>query len=152
MTALIKRLIPGLMLCMIMAPVSACSQQTVAGLMEEYLWQNRVLLVFTPAVDDADYTAQKKMFRNTGAEFDERDLVTWEFIYGERVMVDGATKPHLATQRFYTAYDMDPASFGVILLGKDGTEKLREGVPVAAAELFGLIDSMPMRQNEMNEE
>jgi len=40
-------------------------------------------------------------------------------------------------------------SFQVLLIGKDGGVKLRSSEPVSMKDLFGLIDSMPMRQQEM---
>ena len=40
-------------------------------------------------------------------------------------------------------------TFEVILVGKDGGVKLRRGQPVAASEISALIDTMPMRQEEM---
>lgn len=39
--------------------------------------------------------------------------------------------------------------FLVLLFGKDGGEKLRSSQPVSAEDLFGLIDGMPMRRQEM---
>jgi len=39
--------------------------------------------------------------------------------------------------------------FQVLLIGKDGGVKLRSSEPVSMKDLFGLIDSMPMRQQEM---
>ena len=41
------------------------------------------------------------------------------------------------------------ADFTVLLVGKDGRVKLRREQPVAASEITALIDTMPMRQNEM---
>lgn len=40
-------------------------------------------------------------------------------------------------------------AFEVLLVGKDGTVKLRSDKPVAASEINALIDTMPMRQEEM---
>ena len=40
-------------------------------------------------------------------------------------------------------------AFAATLVGKDGGEKLSSGEPVAAAEIFSLIDSMPMRRSQM---
>lgn len=40
-------------------------------------------------------------------------------------------------------------NFEVILVGLDGTVKLRQNQPVSTDKLFSLIDSMPMRQREM---
>ncbi len=42
-------------------------------------------------------------------------------------------------------------TFTVILIGKDGTEKLRSQRPLTLDRLFGTIDSMPMRRHEMRE-
>jgi len=44
-----------------------------------------------------------------------------------------------------------PAAFSVVLIGKDGGEKFQQTTPLAPAELFALVDAMPMRQAEMNE-
>ena len=46
-------------------------------------------------------------------------------------------------------YRIKPGDFTVLLLGKDGGVKLRRHAPVSFAELAGLIDSMPMRQEEL---
>ncbi len=40
-------------------------------------------------------------------------------------------------------------AFEVLLVGKDGGVKLRRDKPVAASEIIALIDTMPMRRNEM---
>ena len=40
-------------------------------------------------------------------------------------------------------------TFEVLLVGKDGGVKLRRDEPVAASEIIALIDTMPMRRNEM---
>ncbi len=40
-------------------------------------------------------------------------------------------------------------SFTVILVGKDGGEKFRTHTPVTIKKLNALIDSMPMRQQEV---
>lgn len=42
--------------------------------------------------------------------------------------------------------------FEVILIGLDGTIKLNQNKPVSTDKLFGLIDSMPMRQREMRQQ
>jgi len=36
----------------------------------------------------------------------------------------------------------------VVLIGKDGGEKLRSAQPITAERLFATIDAMPMRQSE----
>ena len=39
--------------------------------------------------------------------------------------------------------------FTFILVGKDGGEKMRTDTVVSTAQLFAIIDAMPMRKNEM---
>jgi len=48
-------------------------------------------------------------------------------------------------------FDIRPGQFTVILIGKDGEEKLRSMGQVSMEELFSLIDAMPMRQSEIRE-
>ena len=46
-------------------------------------------------------------------------------------------------------YYVQAGLFTVILLGKDGTEKLRTDKILYPQKLFAIIDAMPMRQAEM---
>ncbi len=50
-----------------------------------------------------------------------------------------------ARRRFHVR----PNDFTVILIGKDGGEKLRSHQPVSLDILRSTIDAMPMRQEEM---
>jgi len=48
-------------------------------------------------------------------------------------------------------FGVDKENFRVILVGKDGGVKRSDTTPVKATALFGQIDTMPMRQQEMQE-
>ena len=51
-------------------------------------------------------------------------------------------------RRLRTQFGIGPNSFSVVLIGKDGGEKLRvNGVPDLQA-IYAVIDGMPMRQRE----
>ncbi len=55
-----------------------------------------------------------------------------------------------AARRLLPALAIGPqVAFEVLLVGKDGTVKLARDAPVATAEITALIDTMPMRQQEM---
>ena len=45
-------------------------------------------------------------------------------------------------------YGLDQNSFSVLLIGKDGGEKYRTSEIPDLAEMFALIDTMPMRRAE----
>jgi hypothetical protein len=46
-------------------------------------------------------------------------------------------------------FNLAKADFALLLIGKDGLEKLRSREVVSPETLFRLVDSMPMRQEEM---
>ena len=52
-------------------------------------------------------------------------------------------------QPWFNRYRLDTARFTAVLIGKDGGEKFRSNEPVRPAQLFAIIDAMPMRQAEL---
>ncbi len=127
------------------------SQSPVAGndLLERYTWQSRVLLVFTPNRDHPGFIAQQKILDASAAELKDRDLVVLQLLPGHSVTIDGKPSSAISADSIYRDFSIDPASFKVLLIGKDGTLKLTRTSTVNSKELFDLIDSMPMRQLEM---
>lgn len=123
----------------------------VSALMADYQWQNRVLLVFAPDAEHGALAEQSANLSGMGADLGARDLVVWQLVDQEPAVVNGAIAPDLASQLFYDHFSIGNGEFTVILLGKDGTEKLKQAQPVTADGLFSLIDAMPMRQREMRE-
>ena len=49
----------------------------------------------------------------------------------------------------YKKYKIEPGSFTIVLIGKDNTEKYRSDTVIAIAQLFSIIDAMPMRKAEI---
>lgn len=45
-------------------------------------------------------------------------------------------------------FTVPSGTFTLVLVGKDGGVKMTEARPVPLAEIFALLDSMPMRQQE----
>ncbi len=130
---------------------NACAAPDVETLMEQHLWQDRVLLIFAAHMDNKSYVQQRKILDQNKTGFEARNLSTWAFIDMEFVKQNGKVLPHMATKPFYKHYNVRTADFTIILIGKDGTEKLRQSEPISAEKLFSIIDAMPMRQREINE-
>ncbi len=84
----------------------------------------RQLLVRTPSVEDPRFLRQAGWLVAVWRGLRERDL-------------EIAVQPAAG------------GTFEVVLIGRDGGEKLRANAPVPPAELFALIDTMPMRRAEM---
>ncbi len=108
---------------------------------------NRVLLVIAPSDADPRFKRQLALLRGHAAEMKERDLVLVA-----NLVHAGPPAPYLvdndalATRHRFHVEDGD---FAVLLLGKDGDEKLRSATPIPMARLNRTIDAMPMRQQEM---
>jgi hypothetical protein len=117
----------------------------------DYLWKNRLLLIFSPSESYTDHRVQKGELEKQMAEVVDRDLIVFEiFVKGEsRIGKSPIANPMAESLR--SKFDVKPEDFAVLLIGKDGGEKLRSTEHIHVEEIFSLIDAMPMRQSEMRE-
>lgn len=95
---------------------------------------HRHLLLFAPSADDDRLARIERDLREHATAVSHRDLV-----------VHRAAPTDPASLR--DAWDVPADAFCLILVGKDGGEKLRRDEPVELSEIFALIDSMPMRRH-----
>ena len=102
--------------------------------LNQYLWKNRIILTFAEDEDHPDLIKLKAEMKENNCEILNRDLLHFHFSN------DGKTVNHIAT--------IDQ-SFRILLIGKDGGIKYESNQYVSLIQLFELIDSMPMRQDEM---
>ena len=80
----------------------------------------------------------------------ERDIVVI-FVIEDAVSTKGRPAGPVSAVDLREVYGALPHEFRVVLVGKDGGVKLRQEEPISAADLFALIDSMPMRKQEMRQ-
>ena len=120
--------------------------------MQRFEWQNRPLLVFAPDRDDTALDRQIEIAESHAAGWRERDMVTIVIAGDRPVTVDGTRAKDLVNDSLRQRYRVRGDSFAAILVGKDGTEKLRHVRPIAASKLFQTIDAMPMRRREIREQ
>ena len=118
--------------------------------LDGYRWQNRLLLVFAPDADSALYRRQQEMLLVAERGLNERDMVII-FVIRDAVSTKGRPAAPVAAVDLRDAYGVLPHEFRVVLIGKDGGVKLRQEEPISMADLFALIDSMPMRKQEMGQ-
>ena len=115
-------------------------------------WKNRILILFSPSASDRAHRLQKQELESRSREVIERDLVVLEILEqgssraGDRVLSKNAV------ESIRRRFDVRAGAFQLILIGKDGAVKLRSDQPGTAKDIFGLIDSMPMRRQEMEGE
>ncbi len=113
----------------------------LAEILRASRYQQRVLLLTAPSAQDADFQRQTALLVAGQAALKARDV---------RVVSAPFDQLSAADQRLLTLeLRLGASAFCVLLLGKDGGEKLRRVRPVTVAELTVLIDQMPMRRQEM---
>lgn len=112
--------------------------------------KHRLVLIFGDAMNEA-IADQADRIHARQAEADDRDMMVLTVVGG--IVSDGQIMGGLPTANAMRRQFRieEGAPFTVILVGKDGQEKLRDSQPVAADALFDLIDTMPMRRKEVRE-
>lgn len=121
------------------------SGSAAADVLAAYRWKNRPVLVFAPE-GDARLHEQAGRFAAEQGKKRERDIVLIEIVGGS-ARADGQAAPYARTLR--RRFGVEDAEFAVILVGKDGTEKMRVGEVTEPYAFYDLIDTMPMRHQEM---
>jgi len=134
----------------IMARAGFGQSQTMIDL-DTHRWRNRLLLVFAPSEDDERYRALRRELQRQEHEIVDRDLLIFHILESGESRLADSLIDHQSAASLRNRFSVNPGQFLVVLIGKDGGEKLRRGGEVDITEIFSLIDSMPMRQREIRE-
>ena len=131
-----------LTLCALTATAwASAAPPTLAQTLKARRWQKRVLLLLAPTATTPDYIRQKALLNAASAELRERDFLVLDVL---------ADQLSAADQRFLQQeFQLSAKQFAVVLIGKDGGVKRTEARPIGPKELFGTVDKMPMRRQEM---
>jgi hypothetical protein len=145
--AAMKRIIPlviaGLFTTMAMAetptpaPEEMLFKPAVMQDLSEFRWKKRPVLVFADSAEDPAFIEQMDLLEARKEELVARDVI---------VLTD--TDP---AARSPLRLSMRPRGFMLMLVGKDGGNKLRKPFPWSVREISRSIDKMPMRQREIRE-
>ena len=147
--------------------------------LERHEWKQRLILIFAPSPKHEAYVRQRRSLSGMDGEgaiyegermeqaLRERDLLSYHVMppgiqgsqiegisRGVRTEEETTWRPlnDDAARELRERFDVGEEDFQVILVGKDGTEKLRKKGEVLEPErLFEVIDAMPMRKREMRE-
>ena len=128
--------------CATIMSALASAADKVAEHYDEFTWQNRLLVIKLSAQAEVDVTELERF----KAEIDERDIL-WFKIEGQNL---SSNSNRGLSQGFLASLDrlLDEPSTQVVLIGKDGGVKYRSNA-LQLSVIFDLIDSMPMRQYEI---
>ncbi|GGH30521.1 protein of unknown function [Cribrihabitans marinus] len=105
--------------------------------LSEFLWINRPVIVFADTPADPRFQEQIKALTEGAEMMIERDVV---------VLTD--TDPDTLSP---LRKKLRPRGFQLVLVGKDGSVKLRKPSPWSVREISRSIDKTPMRQREIRD-
>lgn len=117
--------------------------------LSQFQWKNRLLFLFAPSRDHPLFKKLHQSLLSQKAEVADRDLIIFEILEsGPSRMNTNDLDPQTA-HSLRKKFDTPLGEFTVILVGKDGGVKLKRQSQTQLTDIFALIDSMPMRQEEM---
>lgn len=121
----------------ILTRIAVTTNDVEAAPLDEFRWKNRVLVVVAPLGDPA--AEQRRRIYNSAVKgMSKRAIVLSE-------AVDGSER----SRQIRSLLGASGKRFQVFLVGKDGNTAISDDRPVSAGYLFGKVDAMPMRRDEM---
>lgn len=145
------RIFLTLLFLMISANSMAQTTESIEKTPSDFRWENRILIVIAESESDSLYNVQLSQFEGRNDGFDDRDLIIFHIFRDGTSRLDEQPLKQSSADGILNKYGSDRSGFKILLIGKDGGVKLENESPVAVKDIFGLIDSMPMRQREMRE-
>lgn len=125
---------------LLLGSVALAQTKPLKTLLREKRDERRVLLFYgTPS---GGLTEQQRNLQAAQSDLDDRDM--------DVILLDASSIAAADRQFLEQTYKLNPKlSFTGWLIGKDGGVKETYRHPVDPAQLFGLVDKMPMRRIEM---
>ena len=127
-----------LILLLIIFPVMLINSSPL----DKYLWKNRVVVTFSPSKNNTERNYFVNSINRNLCKFNSRNIIHIDFIFKENDQ---------EIENFESSFEnisLSSSEFRLILIGKDGGIKLNSR-KISLEEMFSLIDTMPMRQEEM---
>lgn len=117
---------------------------------EKHKWDKRVLVINARSASSVGYKRQEELFNKGKLGMKERDLVIYKLYPDHWIGPDGNLSQEEALS-IREVYQIPKDTFMVLLIGKDGSIKMKTDDLVSARDIFALIDQMPMRRREMRD-
>jgi hypothetical protein len=117
----------------------------------QFKWKNRLLFLFAEDANDPFFKNLQSQIMDQKDEVADRDLIVFEVPAQGPARMNTSPLDRMEADSIRNHFDIPGNTFSLILVGKDGGIKLKRKDRVDLSDVFGLIDSMPMRQREMQQ-
>ena len=122
---------------------------TVDTMLSAYLWKNRPLILFSPSPENPSFISALNGLSKRMEHATDRHMVIIEVLGNGDVRRGGKLDHQHDADALRRRFSVPKGELTAVLIGKDGSVKLRQSGNVDWDEIFALIDTMPMRQREM---
>jgi len=119
------------------------------SVLDPYRWHNRLLMIFTPNLENSELKSLLSQVKQDQCAFKERDLVMGLIVRNGTSQIGDTALSPTSTKDIRQFFSVEEREFSTILIGKDGYEKLRFTRAPNLKQVFSTIDQMPMRRQEM---
>ena len=143
------RTVIGLALAFWMTLFAYNPKDAISMDLARFEWKNRLLLIFAPDAMHPQFQQMDAEINAQGAEVRDRDLVVFEIFDKDPSQMNASPLSPADADALRMHFGISRQMYALILVGKDGGIKLMREDRVPLSEVFELIDSMPMRKNEM---
>lgn len=126
------------------------SANAVAAELSDYRWEYRPLLLFSPTDSDPRLAETLNRIEASRCDFLDRDMVLGVVVTEGKSTLDGQVINADEAQELARQYAIGKNAFSILLIGKDGAEKLRVNQVPDLQAIYAVIDGMPMRSREMS--
>jgi len=125
--------------------------QSYAIQLTDVEWQKRPLLLFAPQHDSIHLQETQQLLQQNSCDLDDREMIISIIVSQGTSSIDQKPISMEYATKLRNQFGVPTEEFAVLLLGKDGGEKYRRYQVPELDEIFSLIDGMPMRQDEMQD-
>ena len=116
-------------------------------------WIHRILIVKSSDLKSNKYQEQIKEFKNSFQELIDRKIILYNIVGDDFVLIDYKNNESNDSGKISKKLNHkilnEKEDFEIILIGLDGGIKLQQTEILTKEALFNIIDSMPMRKNEL---
>ena len=148
---MIKIILLAMIILMALPGISSRDAQAQSLDLSEFQWKNRLLFLFAPNRNHPMFDALHTSLAVRQSEAIDRDLVIFEILESSPSRMNNESIDSETARLLRVKFGILRDDFTVILIGKDGGIKLNRKKQTQLDDIFALIDSMPMRQEEMRQ-
>ena len=117
--------------------------------LSKHKWENRLVLIISQDEFQSNYQNQLNEFIKDSNGIIDRKILIYHILpkkYKTGLLDKSDWK---YSEKFFKKYSKNDNQFEIILVGLDGGIKLRQEEIITTDKLFAVIDSMPMRVQEI---